>query len=634
MCRRLLMLTFLASVVMYTNAQYPVALIADSLLKNARVVVRLQERIYEIKSPGKATEHERSVFTILNESGASFGGYSTYYNKFVDLNNVSGTLYDASGKEIKHIKKKDMSDHSVSDEETLMTDTRYKEYDFGYGVYPYTVDFEEDDDINGILELGDWLPQQASGIAVQENRYVIITPADYVLRYKCMNGAPAPVITEQSGKKVYTWDVKNVPAKFREDNAPSWRQLVPYVMVSPSLFEAQGYKGDMSSWQTYGKFIYDLLQGRDVLPDDIKKKVHELTDGITDPYQKIYTLYDFMQKNTRYISIQLGIGGLQPFDANFVATKHYGDCKALSNYMVALLKEAGIKGNSVVIFGGRDFVPVEENFSNDQFNHVVACVPMQKDTVWLECTSQTESPGFMGSFTGNRKALLIDETGGYLVSTPVYTAHENQQVRNVQATIDASGNLDANLITCYKGTTEELPHALIYEISKEDRQRYLNSVLNLPTYQVDKSDYKEIKGRLPQVNESLHITSPAYASVTGKRLFLSPNLFNKSQQRFSIDSVRKYDVEFKFGNTYIDSVNLQIPIGYTPEAVPKNIDITTKFGKYKMTIQIDGTSIKCTRYFESDAGRFSPADYLDLVKFYEDIYKADRSKIVFVKKEG
>jgi transglutaminase-like putative cysteine protease len=616
------------------NAQYPVSQIPDSLTKGARVVVRLQERIYEIKSPGKAVEHEQRVCTIMNESGSGFGEYTTFYNKFISLNNVTGILYDANGKEIKRIKKKDMSDHSGSDDETLMTDTRYKEYDFGYGIYPYTVNFEEEDDIDGFTDIGGWLPQATPGMAVQESRFVVIAPKDYVLRYKSLNNAPEPVITEQSDKKVYTWDIKNLPAKQSEVHSPEWSQIVPYVMVSPSLFEEEGYKGDMSTWLSYGKFYYDLLQGRDVLPDDVKQKVHELTDKLNSPYDKIYAMYDYLQKNTRYISIQLGIGGFQPFDANFVATKHYGDCKALSNYMVSLLKECGIKANSVIIKSGSDALPVQESFPSDQFDHVVACVPLEKDTVWLECTSQTESPGFMGAFTGNRKALLVNETGGYLVSTPAYTANENVRINKIDAAIDNDGNLSADLNTCYKGIMEELPHSLMYDASKEQRERYLNYVLNLPTYQVDKNDYKEKKGRLPEVDATMHITSPAYASVTGKRLFLSPNLFNKSQERLSTDSARKYDIEYRFGYSYIDSVNVKIPDGYTPEAVPKNVSISNEFGVYNITIKIDGSNISCVRYYENKTGRFPAGDYQQLVKFYDDMYKADRSKIVFVKKDS
>lgn len=635
MYRKILSVAIACCIMAALQAQYPALLIPDSLTKHARVVIRLQERIFEIKSPGKATEHEHSVYTILDESGNSFGGgYVTRYDKFTSLGDVSCKLYDALGKQLKHIKKKDMADHSGSDDETLLTDSRYKEYNFNYGIYPYTTEFEEDDDIDGILDLDDWLPQPAPGIAIQESRYVIITPKDYVIRYKCFNNAPQPVITAQGDKKVYTWTIKNLQAKHREPLAPAWRNIVPYVMVGPTTFEAEGYKGDMSSWQGYGKFIYDLLQKRDVLPDDVKKQVHTLTDNVNDPYEKINILYTFLQKNTRYISIQLGIGGLQPFDASFVASKKYGDCKALSNYMVALLKEAGIKANSVSIAAGEDALDVIDEFPSHQFNHRIACVPMQKDTVWLECTSQTQSAGYMGIFTGNRKALLVNENGGYLVNTPKYTENDNKQVRFINATISPEGDLDANVITKYSGTAEELPHQLLYGVSKEQRERYLNNVLNLATYKVERSDYNETKGKLPSVKEELHITSPGYASITGKRLFIIPNLFNKSTERYSADSARLYDIETRFGYINVDTIKIQIPSGYNVEALPKVVSIVNEFGVYNISTKVEGSNIICIRSVERKSGRFPASQYNDLVKFYDDMYKADRGKVVFVKKDS
>lgn len=616
------------------HAQYPVAVIPDSLTKDARVVTRLDEKTIELKSPGKASVHEHHVFTIMSESGKAFGSYVADYDKFKSLNDVSGTLYDANGKEIKHVKKKDFADESGSGDETLMTDTRYKVFNFAYGIYPYTVEFVEDYDLDGILDLDDWVPQPDFEVAVQESHCIVTSPSDYVLRYKALNGAPSPEIAEQSGKKKYIWSLKNIIAKKSESYAPELREILPYVMISPSQFEAQGFKGDMSTWKGYGKFIYDLLQGRDILPDDVKKKVHELADGIKDPYEKISVLYDYLQKNTRYISIQLGLGGLQPFDAGFVAAKHYGDCKALSNYMVALLKEAGIKANSVSVASGEDAPDIIEDFPRHQFNHRITCVPLNGDTLWLECTNQTMSPGYMGSFTGNRKALVADENGGYLANTPVYTASDNVSHRKVVASIDVSGNLDADIQANYKGMSQELPHGLMYEVSKEDREKYLNNMLNLPTYQVTKNDFKEKRGRMPEVDETLHIVSQSYASASGKRLFLAPNLFSKSKTRFSADSARKYDIEFKFAYRDIDSITLKIPDGYSPEAIPKNVSISNKFGIYNLTIKIDGANVYCYRFFENRAGTFHPVDYLDLVKFYDDMYKADRSKIVFVRKEG
>ena len=613
--------------------QYNVLLIPDSLRKNADLVVRADEYVMEIKSPGKATMREKHAYTILNEAGAKYADYVSRYDKFTTINYINAVLYDAMGKEVKHVKKKDMQDKSGNGDESLMDDSRYKEFDFYCRVYPYTVEYEEEDDMDGILDFADWMPVHAPFMAVQNSKYVIIAPKEYSVRYKAFNCSIQPVIAEAGNKKTYSWEAKNLATIAMESNAPPMRELVPYIIFAPSDFEAEGYKGNMNTWQNYGKFINQLVKGRDVLPDDIKLKVHALTDGLKDDRQKIYVLYDFMQKNTRYISIQLGIGGWQPFDAVYVATKKYGDCKALSNYMIALLKEAGIKGKYVEISAGEDARQMIEEFPCFQSNHAIACVPMAKDTVWLECTSQTESPGFMGSFTGDRKAILIDDEGGHVVNTPRYKAEDNLKSRFVSATIDIDGNLDAQVNTRFTGIQQETPHALIYEVSKEWRDKYLNRTINLPTYQVDKSKYEEEKGMLPTVKEYLHVTSTGYASVTGKRLFIAPNLFNKTTTRFSADSVRKYDIVFKKSFRDIDSITIKIPDGYTTEAMPQNLTLNSRFGQYIVNIKVVGDKIQYSRVEERTRSRFPASDYAELVKFQEQIYKADRSKIVLVKKE-
>jgi hypothetical protein len=610
---------------------YSVALIPDSLIKNARAVVRQDEFILEIKSPEKALEKKHVAYTILSENADDYGGYVAGYGKFTSINSINGALYDASGKEIKRFKKKDMEDRSYVSEEELMDDERYKAYNFYHRVYPYTVDFDEEDEENGLLGFYKWQPLKQSGVSVQHSKYVIIAPADYQVRYKPVNCNAQPVITSSGDKKIYTWEINNLPARTREFAGPSWEEVTPHVLFAPSDFEVAGYKGNMSTWENYGKFINQLRAGRDVLPDDVKKKVHELTDGITDNRQKVYALYDYLQKNTRYINVSLGIGGWQPFPAQYVATKRYGDCKALSNFMVALLKEAGIKADYVVIYGGEDVPELVDNFPSLQGNHIVTCVPMGKDSIWLECTDQNMPADFMGTFTGDRKAILIDENGGHIVRTPSYSAKDNTCSRVVDATIADDGTLDANVNTRYSGCQYMEPFWVIHDYTADEKQKYLNDLFSLPTYSVDKSNYEEEKGTIPVIREYLHVVSPSYASVSGKRLFVNPDLFDRSSTRLPADSVRHYDYVDKEAFTDIDSVTLKIPAGYKPEAVPSDVTIDTRFGKYAESVKVMPDRIVYYRRYEESRGHFPPADYPELVKFYERLYKADHNRIVLVK---
>ncbi len=608
-------------------------LIPDSLRKGADVVNRNEEYILTIKSPAKFTVYERHVYTILNSAAASYAHYKTNYDKFCSINSLSGKLFNMMGKEIKHTKKSDWADNSAYDGFSLLSDARYKTNEFYSSDYPYTVEYEEEDEFNGTQYFPSWRPQTSPFMSVQNSKFTIIAPADYVVRYKQSNFNGEPQITQKGETKTYTWEIKNITAKKFEEFAPSFFERAPAVFFAPSRFEVQGFSGDMSSWNSYGKFVYQLVKGRDELPDAIKKRVHELTDNLKDPKEKIFTLYDFLQRNTRYISIQLGIGGWQPFEASYVAEKKYGDCKALSNFMIALLKEAGIQGKYVEIFGGKSPPPFIADFSYSQFNHVISCVPLEKDTVWLECTSQTVSPGYMGSFTGDRNALLIDETGGHLVHTPVYKVGDNVKTRIVKAVSDEQGNLSAEIIVTSTGLQQDFSHSLLYNATKEEREKYLNQMFNLPTYKVIKSEYREERGIIPAMSEYMKIELTNFANITGKRLFIAPNIFGGASEKIPADTARQNT--FVSNNAYrnIDSVEIAVPAGYQAESVPNDISIETRFGKYVSSVKVFKGKIVYYRMMEKEAGRFPASDFAQIVKFYDQIYKSDRARVVLIKTE-
>ncbi|MES2847502.1 MAG: DUF3857 domain-containing protein [Bacteroidota bacterium] len=613
--------------------EYSALLIPDSLRKGADVVKRYEEFVLTIKSPAKYTLYEKHVYTILNEAASHYGVYTTHYDKFCSINAVEGKLYNMMGKEIKHTKKKDWKDNSAYDGFSLLSDSRYKENEFYSSDYPYTVAYEEEDDHDGTQSFPRWMPQSSPHMSVQYSKFTIIAPAGYLVRYKQQNFPGKPVITEKGDTKVYTWEIKNMPAIKAEKDAPPLSEIVPVIFFAPSQFEVQGFKGSMATWDEYGKFMYQLIKGRDVLPDEIKKKVHELTDNLKTDKEKITALYNFLQQNTRYISIQLGIGGWQPFEASYVAEKKYGDCKALSNYMIAILKEAGITGKYVEIYAGRSVPPFIEDFPFSQANHVISCVPLGKDTIWLECTNQTVSAGYMGKFTGHRKAILIDENGAKIVNTPVYSIAENTLTRIVKAETDDQGNMIAGINSHYSGLQQDLPHSLLNDATQEEREKYLNSMFNLPTYKVLENKYAEQKGIIPSMSEMLKIQLENYATITGKRMFIMPNVFGGGTDKLIEDTARKYDYVVKDAYRYIDSVEIKIPAGYKPESMPKDISLDTRFGKYSCSFKANADTIIYYRLMDQYSGRFPAKEYNDAVKFYAQVFKADRSKIVLVKSE-
>nr|MCU0386733.1 hypothetical protein [Flavihumibacter sp.] len=295
----------------------------------------------------------------------------------------------------------------------------------------------------------------------------------------------------------------------------------------------------------------------------------------------------------------------------------------------------GIKSHYVLIRSGEDERDIPTDFPNaSYFNHAICAVPLGKDTTWLECTSQTVAPGYMGSATGNRHALLITENGGILVKTPVYGKSENQYNSRVEATLNKEGQLSIEANNRYKATLGELYHHLIHQLSTEEKQKFLQRALDLPQYTIRAFDYKETPGDIPVIDEQLSITADHYAQFTGKRLFIVPNVLNKWEHKLTADTNRLFDIILNEEKIEIDTVRISLPEGYKIERDLKVNQLNTPFGSYEVSTQIQNNTVLYIRRMELNKGRFPAKMYNELLLFYEKIYNADRAKLVFVKEEA
>jgi transglutaminase-like putative cysteine protease len=612
------------------DIKYPVSSIPEGLKKNADVVKRMEESEFEILNTKETRLHYKYALTILNENGSKYAVFSEMYDKLRHVGSVEGYLYDERGNLIKKMKSKDLSDQSAVSE--FIDDNRVKEYSFYHNTYPYTVEFEASITFDHTFYFPSWSPQEYTHLSVEKAKFIVITPQDYIIRYKAFNYKGEPLQSTEKNKKVYTWSAENIPAINREPYAPRWHEITTTISIAPTEFEVQGMKGNMTSWKEFGKFIYELKKNREELPNDTKQKIISLTANAQTDIEKIQLLYRFLQQNTRYISIQLGIGGWQPFDATYVSKKGYGDCKALSNYMYSLLKAVGIKSYYTLVKAGDYDHYLMDDFPSNQFNHVILCVPLKKDTMWLECTSQTIAPGYMSEFTGNRNALLIDEEGGVLVSTPRYGLRENLLVRQVKSLMDIEGNLNMKVSTRYSGVQQDDLSMMINALSKEKLEKILQRDLELASYNINDFKYQETKAILPELNEQLDISVNNYGIVSGKRLFICPNLLNRSDYKFTPDDKRTVDIVFYGEWRDEDDYEIEIPEGYQLETIPQAVSSETKFGTYTSSTKLDGNKIIYHRVREQFSGRFPAKDQAELTKFFEDIYKADRARVVLVKK--
>ncbi len=610
--------------------KYPVSAIPSELKENVNVVVREDHMKFKILAKNKATHYVHYAVTILNEKGNEFAKHDVWYDKLTKVTDLNAFVYNALGAVIKKLKNKEIYDHAYHDGSSLFNDDRLKSIDLSQSSYPYTVEFEYELEYNFLYYIpGLWVGGEHE--SYQNVSYELSYPPSLAPRYKIFNIAAAPIKTSELGFENIKWSFKDVRPIKREASGPPREEIVPHILAAPSTFEFEGYSGTMDTWQHFGQWIVSVNKGRDVLPEETKEKVRSLTKGLTTRKEKIKVLYEYLQNKTRYVGIQLGIGGYQPFEAAVVDKTGYGDCKALSNYMVALLKEAGISANYVLIKAGGNG-SFNTDFPSTQFNHAITAVPNGKDTLWLECTSQTNPFGYQGRFTGDRKALMITEDGGKIVNTINYSPEQNSQSRTAEVELDATGNAKAKIRTTNKGIQYENDGLDNVMNNVDDQKKWIQNNTEIPNFNINSFSMVEKKDKIPSAIVSLDLTLNRYATVSGKRIFVVPNLMNRLTRIPEKMAERKTDVVRSTNYLDLDTIKFTIPENLYPEFLPEPIKINSKFGEYEANFKFDAGKVIYTRRMKVWKCRFPKETYNELVDFYKNVNRADNTKLVFLNK--
>jgi transglutaminase-like putative cysteine protease len=633
---RLFFLIFLLATLTVHGAdepKYQVSQISEEMKKGMYAVIRHKEVRLDIQSKSSSSYYLKQAITILNSKAKNYAIVSVGYDKLRSIKLMKAVVYDAAGKEIKKLKQSDIKDESEYDGFSLLSDNRSKSADLSQPTYPYTVEVEFEIQFKYLYSAPDFFLYRDDEISTENLIYSVTYPDELKPRYKLfgIENPRTEKLTEERSKMIWKFE-KIIPKKF-EKYSPDFEKTVPNICVSPIEFEFGGYPGRMDTWRDFGLWQAKLNAGRAILPEETKQRVKELTREAKSREDQVRLLYEYLQNKTRYVSIQLGIGGLQPFEARMVDETGYGDCKALSNYMVALLKEVNIKGYYTTIKAGAGESAVDPDFPSDQANHVIVAVPSESDTLWLECTSQTNPFGWMGKFTDDRYAMMVTEQGGVLVKTPSHAADRNIQMRDAEVFLDVSGNATAKVTTKYQGLQYE-NDGLNFIINKQydDQKKWVQNTTQIPSFDIENFSMQDSKEKIPSAEVRIDLKLNRLATVSGKRIFLTTNLMNRST--FIPEKLEKRNTNIVLRMPYIDQdiIRYNLPPEIYPEFIPETIILKSRFGEYESSFRVDQGTLIYTRKFKMNKGEFPPDSYNELIDFYKSINKADHIKMVFMNK--
>lgn len=607
------------------QSKYAVSDIPPELRLHANGVIRDYSVRFDVLNTGEALETEHKAVTLLNETGAAlFGEVAFGYSKFLKIEDIEAAVYDANGLLVRHLKKKDVED--IKPPQYAVDDSRYKVLRLPARAFPYTVEYTVVRHHFGLMFYPSFSPQESPSFAVQAARFSITMPPGEDVRIKTTN------LPEGAQKGMFLWELKNILPQKNEPYAPLGYQTAPTILSAPTSFRFGGFDGNMTTWQSYGAFMQQLNKTQQDLAQETKIKLQNMVAGCPDQACKIRRVYDYLQSNTRYFFVGLGIGGWQPAPASEVDHNKYGDCKGLSNYMVSMLDAVGITAYYAIIRAEDTEQQAQyPDFPNAWFNHIIVCVPNGQDTTWLECTSQTESCGFLSNFTDNRPALLITPTGGQLVQTPQYNETVNTTHRQTNIAIATDGSATLQSTDLYTGLSQIMPAAL-ENLHDETRKEYLYKILKINDFEIVDLQISRKKEKIPSATIQLSLTLPKLASVSGKRIFIPVSLLSTKPGLPAMpDSLRQQPIQADSrGSTEKDDVVFTLPEGYQLESTFTPINITSAFGHFEMSVTQDQEKILLHRQLILNSSIQPKEKFNDFIAFLKTIAKADKMKLVVV----
>ena len=613
--------------------------------EETNAVILFDEQLTTVNDNREIKTLYRRAIKILRPEGREMGKVVVYFDGETRLTYLKAWGITAQGQEYE-VKEKDAVEANLSSD-NLYEDTRYKVLRIPAADPGNVIGIEYEQRRRPSILQDAWWPQ--SDLPVRRAIFELRLPQGWEYRTAWINHDP--LNPQSAGKNQLDWELENIPAIESEPSMPDWRSLSGRMGVTYfSRTDSDG--ADFATWQGVGAWYTRLAEGRQKATPEMQKKVIELTAGATTPLEKIRALCTFVQKEIRYVAIEIGIGGYQPHSADEVFTNRYGDCKDKVTLLRALLAEAGVKSNYVLINASRGVVAPDFP-TMLEFNHVILAIPLPiVDTNQKLCAvsndpklgrilyfDPTDPITPLGDLPPSLQAnygLLVTNDGGQLVKLPLIPPIFNRLLRAAKLTLTSTGGIYGDVDEIRWGFPAEELRAKLMIVPEADRAKFIESFLGnfIGGFSLESSRVENLE----KPNETLilhyHFEARDYANLAGNLLLVRPRVMGSKSDDVmeathgSTSKERKYPVEFSAATLQSDIFEISLPAGYKVDELPPPVSIDEGTATYRSKTELDGNVMRYTRQFQINDVLVPTGHLSELKNFYRQVTADERNSAV------
>jgi Domain of Unknown Function with PDB structure (DUF3857) len=603
-----------------------------------KAVVLLEQTDYTVQGPGDYVEHSRRIVKILRPEGRREGDLLVDLSQGEKLNSIHAWTIDSGGREYE-LKQKDFTEKSFPSFE-LYSDVRFLSATAPAAEPGSAIAVEFEVHRHRFVNQINQFFQESN--PVREMKISLTLPAGW--EFKDSWPSASPTVPVETSPRHWEWSAHELAGLEPEPMMPDRSCLLGRLSIS---YYPPEQTVNTASWVALGRWYATLTTGRRDPTPEIIERTNQLLAGKTDFDSKVRALTEFLQADVRYVAIEIGIGGYQPHPAGDIFHYHYGDCKDKATLLGSMLKVAGINSDYVLIDTDRGFV--NPAVPSVWFDHVILAIELP-DTVKVDLygsvvigksgkryiifdpTDEYTPLGSLRSDLQNTYALLVTDSGGELIKTPVLLPDANKVVRTGKFVLAPDGTLSGEVSEDRSGDFAMQERYRLRESDQRERTNEFEHRLgrSLENFTLSALDIQNAADRQNDLTLSYKIIASQYGQSRGPLMLVRPRVIG-TKSSYVEHKTRHYPIELERTARETDTYEIEIPKEYQIDDVPEPARIDVGFASYQSKIEVEGSKLRYSREYvirdlSVPAERFS--DWVRL----QGIIGADESAAVVLKR--
>lgn len=424
------------------------------------------------------------------------------------------------------------------------------------------------------------------------------------------------------------WIVKDAPAFKEEPYMTSEEDYISKINFALAYINIPGQisREIMGSW---GKLAADLLEYEDfygVIKGSgfLKNQVEMITAGKNDPLEKITAIHNFVKENIRWDGFRDFLAG----NLKKIMEQKTGSSGDINLLLASMLEKAGFDVD-MVLLSTRDHGFVRQAYPmTRQFNYVVCLVRVGDKSIFLDATEKYLPVNVLPERCLNGQGLLVSKKNQGWVNLDTRT--KSKTIISADLRLTDGGDLKGKLSLQRDGYDA---NTMRNKYNSEGEQSYMKELIGTRSWQIEKSEFQNVKEVSLPVKESHDVSITEHASVSGPTIYLNPFVAGQLESNpFKVET-RTYPVDFGSLIEKMYMCKIVIPEGYTLDEAPTSrvLTLPSNSARYSYNVASHGNVITLTSYLQINRNIFTQVEYPDLREFYNQVVAKQAEQFVFKK---